>query len=71
MKIQFLFYLICAAAFAGCQSPTQNPEPAADPDSFANVNSKGITFDSTQKFDIGLIQTILLSSKWSVSTQTL
>ena len=45
MKIQFLFYLICAAAFAGCQSPTQNPEPAADPDSFANVNSKGIIID--------------------------
>lgn len=45
MKIQFFLYFIFAAAFAGCQSPAQNPEPASEPDAFANVNAQGVIID--------------------------
>lgn len=45
MKIQFLFYLMCAAIFAACQSPAQNPDPAPDPDVFVNVDAQGVIID--------------------------
>lgn len=44
-KTQLLLMLISGLLVWGCQSPTQNPTPSDDPDTFINVNSDGVIID--------------------------
>ncbi len=45
MKFNLLALLLILELGFGCQSPTQNPTPSSDPDTFINVDKNGVIID--------------------------